>query len=186
MVRDAGATKQRLLDAATAEFAQHGIAGARVDRIARAADSNKAMIYSYFGSKDALFDAVFAAVVVSTVEAAKFDPSDLPGYAGRLFDSFERDPRISRLTTWYQLERPDGAALQTLVVSNEARIDRLREARESGVVPRRYSPVELLTLVRAIAMSWSLVSPEIGAVATGHLRARRREVVVETVRLLLA
>jgi hypothetical protein len=31
------------------EFAQYGIAGARVERIGEAADSNKAQIYHYFG-----------------------------------------------------------------------------------------------------------------------------------------
>ncbi|HEY3483203.1 MAG TPA: TetR family transcriptional regulator, partial [Streptomyces sp.] len=51
-MRDAAETKRRLLAAATEEFAERGIAGARVDRIAAAAGCNKAMIYSYFGSKD--------------------------------------------------------------------------------------------------------------------------------------
>ena len=37
MVRDAEATKQRILRASRAEFARHGYSGARVDRIARAA-----------------------------------------------------------------------------------------------------------------------------------------------------
>jgi AcrR family transcriptional regulator len=50
MIRDAEATRQRLLDAAAEEFAARGIAGARVDRIAQAARSNKAQIYHYFGS----------------------------------------------------------------------------------------------------------------------------------------
>ena len=48
MKRDAQATRQRIFDAATAEFAQYGIAGARIDRIAAAAGSNKAMIYHLF------------------------------------------------------------------------------------------------------------------------------------------
>lgn len=39
--RDAEATRCRILAAATAEFAAHGIAGARVDRIAKAAQSHK-------------------------------------------------------------------------------------------------------------------------------------------------
>ena len=56
--RDSTATKARLLEAATEEFAAHGIAGARVDRIAAAANANKQLIYAYFGSKDQLFDAV--------------------------------------------------------------------------------------------------------------------------------
>ena len=72
-VRDADATRQRLIDAARAEFAQYGIAGARVDRIAANAASNKAQIYHYYGSKDALFDAVWEDLVTQLTEQAPIE-----------------------------------------------------------------------------------------------------------------
>ena len=53
--RDAQRTQTAILDAATAEFARHGLGGARVDRIAERAKTNKRMLYYYFGGKDALF-----------------------------------------------------------------------------------------------------------------------------------
>lgn len=56
--RDAKRTEASILAAATEEFARHGLGGARVDRIALRARSNKRMLYYYFGSKDALFLAV--------------------------------------------------------------------------------------------------------------------------------
>ena len=49
-----GSTREKILSAALAEFAQHGLAGARVDRIAERAGVNKAMIYYHFSSKAAL------------------------------------------------------------------------------------------------------------------------------------
>ena len=48
-------TRQKILDAAVAEFARFGLGGARVDRIAQRARANKRMLYYYFGDKDALF-----------------------------------------------------------------------------------------------------------------------------------
>ena len=48
-------TRQRILDAATREFARYGLGGARVDRIAARAGANKRMLYYYFGDKDRLF-----------------------------------------------------------------------------------------------------------------------------------
>ena len=51
-------THDRILRAALEEFAEHGLAGARVDRIARRADVNKAMIYYHFTSKEKLYDRV--------------------------------------------------------------------------------------------------------------------------------
>jgi AcrR family transcriptional regulator len=59
-------SKGRILAAAAKEFAAHGYAGANVDRIARAARLNKAMIYYHFASKAALYrdilNDMFAAV----------------------------------------------------------------------------------------------------------------------------
>src|ERR1700757_3924227 len=50
-------TRQRILDAAAREFAAHGLAGARTEAIARAAGVNKALLYYYFNSKEALYQA---------------------------------------------------------------------------------------------------------------------------------
>jgi AcrR family transcriptional regulator len=56
--RDADRSQLAILLAARDEFAQHGLGGARVDRIAERADVNKRLIYYYFKSKDDLFLAV--------------------------------------------------------------------------------------------------------------------------------
>ncbi|HSA89768.1 MAG TPA: TetR/AcrR family transcriptional regulator [Burkholderiales bacterium] len=48
-------TRQKILDAATQEFARYGLGGARVDRIAARSGANKRMLYYYFGDKDGLF-----------------------------------------------------------------------------------------------------------------------------------
>ena len=61
LTRDRGDNRAGILAAATAEFARHGLAGARVDRIAAAAGTNKRMLYYYFGNKEALFSAVLEA-----------------------------------------------------------------------------------------------------------------------------
>jgi AcrR family transcriptional regulator len=51
-------TRERILAAATVEFAGRGLGGARVDAIARRAGANKRMLYHYFGNKEGLFLAV--------------------------------------------------------------------------------------------------------------------------------
>ena len=48
----------RILEAAKQEFAAHGLAGARVDRIAAKAGANKRMLYYHVGKKDDLYLAV--------------------------------------------------------------------------------------------------------------------------------
>ncbi len=51
-------TRAAILEAARREIAEKGLAGARVDVVARRAGTNKRMIYHYFGDKDALYLAV--------------------------------------------------------------------------------------------------------------------------------
>ena len=118
MARDAEDTKRRLLAAAAAEFAERGIAGARIDRIAAQAAANKALIYTYFGNKEELFDAVFNALVVDTVHDVPIDADDLVSYAGQLFDRNISHPQALRLAIWHSLQR-GGAALPDAVVERE-------------------------------------------------------------------
>ena len=56
--RNPAATRKKLLTAARREFADSGLAGARVDEIADRAGVNKQLVYHYFGDKDALYLAV--------------------------------------------------------------------------------------------------------------------------------
>lgn len=53
--RDPAATRSRILAAAQLEFAREGLGGARIDRIAERAKTNKRMLYHYFGNKEALY-----------------------------------------------------------------------------------------------------------------------------------
>jgi AcrR family transcriptional regulator len=57
-VRDADRSQSTILAAARDEFAEHGLGGARVDRIAERAGLNKRLIYYYFADKETLFQAV--------------------------------------------------------------------------------------------------------------------------------
>src|SRR5262245_64349844 len=57
-VNDAEASRADILAAATREFSEKGLSGARVDSIADRTKINKRMIYYYFGSKEGLYRAV--------------------------------------------------------------------------------------------------------------------------------
>jgi len=60
----------RILDAAEQAFADAGLAGARVAAIAEQAGVNKAMLYYYFDSKDALYQAVLERVFDQILQMA--------------------------------------------------------------------------------------------------------------------
>ncbi|EXU65553.1 TetR family transcriptional regulator [Streptomyces sp. PRh5] len=153
--RKSDATRRRLLDAATADFAAHGIAGARVDRIAAAAGINKAQLYAYFGDKLGLFGAVFRLHADAVVEAVPFTADDLPQYAVRLYETAMERPELIRLAAWAKLE---GVGTNNLVTESSAvtvKLEAIAEAQRAGRVTASIDPQDVLALVLAMALTWS-------------------------------
>ncbi|MBV8143250.1 MAG: TetR/AcrR family transcriptional regulator [Verrucomicrobia bacterium] len=79
--RDAVATKAAIVAAALEEFAELGLAGARIDEIARAARVNKALLYYYFESKEHLYQGAVEQMFVVMTDALRraLDSADEPG-----------------------------------------------------------------------------------------------------------
>ncbi len=88
--RQPQASRNAILSAALAEFAQEGLAGARVDAIAEAAGVNKALLYYYFRDKETLYGATlenfFAPLHQRVMEVC-----DRPGTAGERFLRYARE-----------------------------------------------------------------------------------------------
>lgn len=101
---DAEATRRRIFQAATAEFSAHGLAGARIDRIAAAARANKQAIYLYYGCKEELFGAVVRAKMEEIGDATRIDPARVAESVGGLFDWYREHPELVRLLLWEALE----------------------------------------------------------------------------------
>ena len=151
-----GFARARLLDAAFAEFAQHGLAGARVDRIAEAAQANKGLIYVYYGNKEQLFDTVLTQRVGALFDAVPFTTADLPGFAGALFDHLLASPKLLRLNAWRQLERGDPPTVG--IDWGRETIEAISQAQQRGVITTELEPADLLTLMLGMATSWFRVS----------------------------
>jgi AcrR family transcriptional regulator len=184
MARDADATRERILNAATEEFAAHGFAGGRVERIAAQAQSNVRMIYAYYGGKSGLFDAALAEALRRMAENVPPRPDDLAGWAGDVFDHHQRFPEVLRLSMWAQLERPEATA--------EPRdVYRDKTLAVATAAARPLSAVDVLVFIYAIAQAWQL-SPEgltgLGANADRgeEVAARRRAVVTAVERMVRA
>jgi len=147
-------TRTGILDAALAEFAAHGVAGARVDRIAAAAGCNKNLIYVYFQSKENLFATVLEQQLPRVYREIPFTPDDLAGYAARVFDFAMDNPALMRLLAWNGLE--GRAAPQP--VRTRARDEKVREL-ATGTAEAGFAPEFLLTAVMALATAWAEPSP---------------------------
>ena len=179
------ATRQRILDAATREFAEHGIAGARVERIVAAARTNKAQLYGYFGSKDGLFDAIFFGSLERITNVVRIDATDLADWAVRLYDGYLRRPDLIRLATWARLERrPAGHLVADADRLDGVKLGAIADAQAAGLV-RDGDPFDLMAMVIAMSMAWSPVSNVYAATADEpeEVHERRRALLRESVRL---
>lgn len=163
MPPDATATKTRILDAGVIEFAQYGLAGARVDRIAESASANKRSIYSHFGNKEELFDIVVAHALRELVIAVPFAADDLGDYAGRMFDYLLEHPQTLRLTVWAQLERSVVGSEE--IEEYRPKVAAIAEAQKSGAIGNQCDAADLLAFTVSTATSWSNASPALRGLA---------------------
>jgi AcrR family transcriptional regulator len=136
--RDAARTQAAILAAATREFAHHGLGGARVDRIAARAKTNKRMLYYYFGNKDALFLAVLESAY-ARIRAAEKRLSLLD------VDPAESVRRLVEFTWNYYLQHPE-----FLTLLNSENLHRARHLKRSRNVREMNSPV-IETLAEVLA-----------------------------------
>jgi TetR/AcrR family transcriptional regulator len=102
--RNRAGSRAAILEAAERVFAEHGLSGARTDAIAAAAGVNKALLYYYFPSKDALFYAVLDASMkgfrVSALQILSQNGPAAPilfQYVGTHFDFIGAHPYYPRL-----------------------------------------------------------------------------------------
>ncbi|MFV2179641.1 TetR family transcriptional regulator [Actinomadura sp. LOL_016] len=159
------ATYQRILEAATQEFAERGIAGARVERIVAAARTNKAQLYGYFGNKEKLFDTIFFGSLERIMNVVPIDATDLADWAVRLYDEYLRRPDLIRLATWARLERrPAGHLVDDHDRVDDPKLQAIADAQAAGHV-RPGDPFDIMAMVIAMSMAWSPVSNVYAATA---------------------
>ncbi|WP_329521724.1 TetR family transcriptional regulator [Spirillospora sp. NBC_01491] len=185
---DADATRQRIFTAATAEFAEHGLAGARIERIATAAHANKQAIYLYFGGKDKLFGAVVRAKLEEICHAVVIDQDALADSVGTLFDLYQEHPELVRLLHWEALES-GGGPIQGEEERHEAYTGNVRDLIATGFGKELAEPARtraaqdwLFTLIGLVA--WNFAVPQVRRLLLNEPDeeaelARRRAAVIE-------
>ena len=138
--RNSEATRQRILEAAIREFAKKGFDGARIDNIARQANSNKQMIYHYFGNKDDLFSKVLeGAYQALRQHETEVDLSKLPANEAILallestWRHYQENPELIRLlAAENQMEARHLKANNSFRDINDAHVNRMKVLIERG------------------------------------------------------
>jgi len=190
-VRDATATKDRILEAAFEEFSLRGFAGSRVDEIADRARCNKALLYQYFGDKEALFRHVLECKMAG-LAAITEDPDAFAEAAGEFFDFYAANPWLPRMHMWEALD------FQNQPVPNEAQrkqkyeehVGRMEEAQVAGKIDPALDPRQTLVTLIGLVQIWFAAPQTARMICGGNpytpkaLKERRAHVVDAARRIL--
>lgn len=193
--RDPAGTRQKLLTAARREFANSGLAGARVDEIADRAGVNKQLVYHYFGDKDALYLAVLEWVYEEIrAQERKLNLEGLPPQQAirKLIEgSFDHLAAHPDFILLLNDENRGGArhvrgsrkleAMHSPLVSMVSKI--LREGVRAGIFRKGVNPVHLYISIAGLSYFFFSNTPTLSAIFGKDLgsaaakRARRKHVV---------
>ena len=136
--RNPARNQERILKAATEEFARYGLGGARVDRIAARAGANKRMLYYYYGNKEDLFLKVLEA------RYAHIRRAELGLHLLDL-DPVQGMRRMVEFTWDYYLKHPE-----FLTLLNSENLHRARHLQRSRDIAAMHSP--LIALLRDLLL----------------------------------
>ncbi|HVM94609.1 MAG TPA: TetR/AcrR family transcriptional regulator [Terriglobales bacterium] len=165
-------SRAAILQAAVNEFAEHGIAGARTDAIARVARVNKALLYYYFKDKDALYaaalDHVFSGLrerLVPILESALEPRDKLVAYVSQYFDYIAANPRFPRVVQaeWMRMGPKGSPQMMRIAQDYFAPIykrvaEMLREGAEKGQF-RAVNPMDFMPTIVGIIVFYFSTAP---------------------------
>lgn len=154
-------TRENILEVATAEFAEFGLSGGRVDAIAEKTRTSKRMIYYYYGNKEGLYLAVLEKAyrkirsLESDLELADMPPDQaLRQLISSTFDHDERNPDFVRLVSieniHHAMHMKRSAEIAELNISVIRTIQEIldRGVRE-GIFTRQVDAIDLHMLISA-------------------------------------
>jgi TetR/AcrR family transcriptional regulator len=153
--RDPERTRQRILDAASAEFGAHGYAGARISAIAARAGVNVQLISYYFDGKEGLYEAMSQQWQQRRRELTP-PGTPLPEQLRRYAMEALHNPEGARLLAWNGLQYtgpdddPDHAPRTRMLAES---VDELRALQAAGRLPAEVDPAALLVMLMAAAMA---------------------------------
>jgi len=199
-------TREAILTAAEAVFAEHGYDGARIDSIAEVSGFNKTLIFRYFGDKLGLYAAVLRRVdreinelqtrlapmledETITSDAQRFR-TFLETGIGALFDYLLDHPRFMRMLTWEMAEgwQTYAKIAQLLKIEDIDQFETLFQPIQSaGLLRSGFNPILQLTMIMQICQAYLASLPLYQMILPGEdvssaaALARAREYIIDFV-----
>lgn len=138
--RNPDRTRRRILQAAIRLFSRQGFHAVSVDEIVGLARVNKRMVYHYFGSKDALFEAALVEVYqriekieFHAVERGRSPRDKLARLLESYFEFLDDEPEFTRLLQWENLEKGRHLTKENHLLTKNPFMARFRAIVEDGM-----------------------------------------------------
>jgi AcrR family transcriptional regulator len=162
-VRDAAAKRRRIpgerpqqiLEAAFEVFGEHGLAGARLDDIAKRAGVAKGTIYLYFPNKEALFKEMIRQTIIAHLERSERDLVDDRGA------SATAQLRDYMRELWALTKSPAYQVVMRLVIAELHRFPELVEFYWREVVSRKQQLLDRLIRRGIAAREFRPIDPRV-------------------------
>lgn len=168
--RDAERSRAAILLAAREEFVEKGFEGARTSAIAKKAGVPQGLLYHYFESKEAMFDAVlhdglepYFEAQADMLEAAEADLSHqvLEDSVRAYFQYLDENPGVVRLLGWFLSSQRGQSASPLRDTPAHERLERLgdgciRKGQEMGVIRPGLEPGFVIKMFTDLCLQWHL------------------------------
>lgn len=155
-------SQAKILASAQALFIEKGFDGTSMSAIARRSGVTQSMIHHYFGSKEALWQAVkklsydeYLAHQQQLLD--EIDEEDITSFVhhslSSRFQFFQANPQTARLLSWLQMmEDPTG--IETGQEIGQQMLDKIRRAQAAGQIRDDIEPENVLAISIALTTHW--------------------------------
>jgi len=170
--RQPEASRDAILQAALAEFAQQGLAGARMDAIAASANVNKALLYYYFHDKESLYGAVLDRFFIHLTEQVMRELDNAAPLGERLlrytrahFDCVAESPHYARLFQGELMSAGRGGSPHLTRIAEQyirpiaMRVTELLEQGSASGEFRNVDPIQFAPSIAAINVHYFVIAP---------------------------
>lgn len=154
-------SQAKILESAQALFIKHGFDGTSMSAIAHHSGVTQSMIHHYFGSKEALWQAVkklsYDEYLAHQQEIINQGNADIESFIQNSlrsrFHFFQKNPQTIRLLSWLQiLEDPTG--METGQEIGRQLLDKIRQVQAEGNIRSDIEPENILAISLAVTTYW--------------------------------
>lgn len=154
-------SQARILESAQALFIERGYNGASMSAIARHSGVTQSMIHHYFGSKEALWQAVkkrsYDEYLAHQQALLDLDEGDIGAFTENSirsrFQFFQDNPQTVRLLSWLQIQE-DPSGMETGQEIGRQLLGKIRQAQVEGNLRNDIEPENILAMSLALTTHW--------------------------------